>query len=132
MDKIKKTAGALIKKDGKFLLLKRANTKIFNDYWTFPGGRIENNENPKTAIKREIKEETNLYFKPSLFKVYYEDFPKFNWKAKVRVFHGEFTGTVEINEESSEFGWFSLDEIKKMKLAFNHKEIINDFIENVY
>lgn len=132
MDKIKKTAGALIKKDGKFLLLKRANTKIFNNYWAVPGGKIENDENPEEAIKREIREETNLDFKPIFFKIYHEDFPRFNWKAKVRIFYGEFTGTVEMNEESSEFGWFSLDEIKKMKLAFNHKEIINDFIENVY
>ena len=130
MDKMKKTAGALIKKDGKFLLLKRANTKIFNNYWTMPGGKIENNESPKDAVKREVKEETNLDFKPTFFKIYNEDFPKFDWKAKVRIFHGEFIGTVGINEESSEFRWFSPDEIKKMKLAFNHKEIINDFTKN--
>jgi len=28
--------------------------------WLFVGGHIENNEDPETAVKREVKEETNL------------------------------------------------------------------------
>lgn len=130
-NKVKKTVGALIEKNGKFLLLKRANTKTFCDYWTLPAGSVENDENIKDAVKREVKEETNLdFFKPILFKIYYEDFSQFDWKAKTSIFYGEFAGRVRINEESSEFGWFSLDEIKNMKLSFNHKEIIREFVKN--
>lgn len=126
-----KTAGAIIERDGKILLLKRANTKTFEGYWTLPGGKLENNENSENAVKREVKEETNLDFNPSLFKLYYEDFPEFVWKAKTYIFHGKFTGNLVINEESSEFGWFSIGEINNMKLAFNHNEIIKEFAKNV-
>ena len=124
-----KTAGALIIKDGKFLLLKRADKRAFASYWTLPGGHVEENESSENAAKREIKEETNLDFKPIFFKKYEEDFPEFDWKAEVKIFYGKFEGDIKIDRESSEFGWFSLDEIKKMNLAFNHKEIINDFIK---
>lgn len=126
-----KTAGALIIKDGKFLLVKRANTiKVFGGYWTLPGGHVEENESSENAVKREIKEETNLDFEPILFKKYDENFPEFNWKAEVKIFYGKFRGNVKIDRESSEFKWFSLDEIKKMNLAFNHENVINDFIKH--
>ena len=125
-----KTAGALIIKDGKFLLLKRADKRAFAGYWTLPGGHVEENESSENAVKREIKEETNLDFKPIFFKKYNESFPEFNWKAEVKIYYGEVNGTIEIDNESSKFRWFSLDEIKDMNLAFNHNEIINDFIKH--
>ena len=124
-----KTSGALIIKDGKFLLLKRA-TRVFDGYWTLPGGHVEENETSEKAVKREIKEETNLDFEPIFFKKYNENFPEFDWKAEVKIFYGKFKGNIKIDKESSKFKWFSLDEIKKTNLAFNHKEIINDFIKN--
>jgi 8-oxo-dGTP pyrophosphatase MutT (NUDIX family) len=30
------------------------------DHWQFPGGKLEQGENPEEAAKREIFEETNL------------------------------------------------------------------------
>lgn len=117
-------------KDGKFLLLKRADKRVFAGYWTLPGGHVEEDESSETAVKREIKEETNLDFEPIFFKKYDENFPEFNWKAEVKMFYGKFNGDIEIDNESDKFKWFSLDEIKGMKLAFNHKEIINDFIKH--
>lgn len=44
----------LIRKDGKFLLLKERGA------WNFPGGKVEEGELIEDAAVRELKEETNL------------------------------------------------------------------------
>ncbi len=43
--------------EGKVLVCKRAD---FDNQWQFPQGGIENNENPRDAAQRELKEETNI------------------------------------------------------------------------
>ena len=53
----------IVTKGNKVLLIKRKN-KEGNLLWSFPGGKINSNETEKSAIKREIKEETNIICKP--------------------------------------------------------------------
>lgn len=49
----------LIKQNNYYLLVKNEKPP-FNKDWIFPAGGVEDKEDPKTAIKREILEETNL------------------------------------------------------------------------
>jgi 8-oxo-dGTP pyrophosphatase MutT (NUDIX family) len=84
-------------------------------------------EDSAQTVVREVREETNLEFKPIYFKSYMENFPHYGWVAEVDIFYGEFSGEVKINEEASDFGWFNLKEIRGMKIAYNHKEIIEDY-----
>ena len=52
---------ALIKKDNKYLIAKRASGDACNlGKWEFPGGKVEPNESEIDAIIREIKEELNI------------------------------------------------------------------------
>jgi 8-oxo-dGTP diphosphatase len=51
---------ALIEKDGKILAAKRNKNKSEGGYWELPGGKIRENEDPQSAIIREIKEEIDL------------------------------------------------------------------------
>lgn len=45
----------------EFLLVKRSETKETDpEKWEFPGGGVEENETPKQAALRELKEETSL------------------------------------------------------------------------
>lgn len=49
----------LVEKDGKVLLVKEIlESKL--PYWIVPGGKVEFGESLVDAVKREIKEETNL------------------------------------------------------------------------
>jgi len=49
--------GAVIVKQGKILCAQRGPTKILPGKWEFPGGKIEQDETPQEALKREIQEE---------------------------------------------------------------------------
>ena len=52
---------ALIKKDDKFLIARRATgDQNVLGKWEFPGGKVEAGEDEKHAIEREIKEEFDL------------------------------------------------------------------------
>ncbi len=42
---------------GRYLVCQRPAGKALAGYWEFPGGKIEPNEDPKSALKREILEE---------------------------------------------------------------------------
>ena len=50
---------AVIEKENKILIAQRNNGE-FEGLWEFPGGKVENGETEKDALKREIKEEFNI------------------------------------------------------------------------
>src|SRR4051794_29254951 len=54
--------GAIIQdKQGRILVSQRSlNNKMYPGQWQVPGGKVEKGESDLTALKREIKEETNL------------------------------------------------------------------------
>lgn len=114
----------VVVKNNKFLLTKRADDEWGEDFdnvkhlpWQIPGGGLEFNESVEQCLHREIKEETGLTVEivqmlPKLF-------------HDVRgPWHGLFicflcrmkdeNQKVVINEEASDFGWYSLEEIAKL------------------
>jgi len=50
----------LVDRDGRILISKRPENKFMPGYWEFPGGKLEEGENPEQCLIREIKEEINL------------------------------------------------------------------------
>lgn len=50
---------ALIKQNDKYLVGLRSTGKFIN-LWEFPGGKVEESEDHKSALIREIKEEFNV------------------------------------------------------------------------
>jgi len=51
-----RVVAAVISKDGKYLITQRRETAVLPLLWEFPGGRVEEGEDDKTALKRELKE----------------------------------------------------------------------------
>ena len=113
-----------IAKDNKFLLTKRADNewgKEFEDVkrfpWQIPGGGLEFGESVEECLHREIKEETGLDVEiikmlPKLFHnirgSWHGLFVCFLCKMK------DENQLVKINEEASDFGWYTLPEIANL------------------
>ena len=51
--------GAVVVKDAKALVIKRANDP-YKGQWSIPGGRVELGESLVDAVRRELREETGL------------------------------------------------------------------------
>ena len=95
-------AVALVDADGRVLLSKRPEGKQLAGLWEFPGGKVEPNERPETALIRELKEElaidvTQSCLAPLTFASHaYAEFhllmPLYvcrRWKGKVRGAEGQ-------------------------------------------
>ena len=113
-----RSVAAVIKKDGKFLMIDRVN---FPFGWACPAGHIEENEESEEALKREVKEEVNIDVKK--FKLMLHDF--IEWNECKRGIRGhdffvyevtEWGGDEKANFESKGMKWIGKEEIKEMKL----------------
>lgn len=106
---------AIIKKDGRYLLLRDAR-KPMKNFWGPPHGRCkEADVDERNSVKREVLEETNLIVRP-MEKLWTA--PADTKVNTVSFWLVEIVKDDEIrlNEESYEFGWFTLEEALKLKL----------------
>ena len=60
MGRIMDVTAAIIMKQNKVLLMRRAQGHSAAGGWEYPGGKIEPGETGPEAIKRELKEELNI------------------------------------------------------------------------
>jgi 8-oxo-dGTP diphosphatase len=57
---MKRVVAALILKDGKILVCQRTRHQVMPLKWEFPGGKIEEGEQPRDALRRELEEELGI------------------------------------------------------------------------
>jgi len=114
--------GAVVK-EGKVLLTKRQEwdlkeyQEIKNSPWQIPGGGLEFNESTENCVVRELKEETGLDVEiiGLLPKVFYN--VRGTWHGLFICYSCRMKDEeqkVVINSEASEWGWYTLEEIKKL------------------
>ena len=57
---MKRVVAALIWKDGNVLICQRTRHQVMPLKWEFPGGKIEEGEQPRDALRRELDEELGI------------------------------------------------------------------------
>ena len=120
-----------INSNNEILLLLRDDVPNipFPNQWDIPGGKIEEGETPDFAVKREMKEELGLdtLNDLKLFKIYNsENLTDFIFWKKLDLNIDKIT----LNE-GQKIQYFSLDEIRKMKLAFNYNQVVEEFFKEI-
>ena len=76
---VKRVICAVIVRDGRALLARRAPGQKHEGLWEFPGGKMEPGETPEAAIVREIEEELKVTIAPKTLVTTVEcDYPKFH------------------------------------------------------
>ena len=114
----------------KVLLTRRSD----NGRWCLPGGGMDPGESAAEACAREVLEETGLivrvgrlvgvYTTPNLM-IEYPDGNRiqpvaFSFEAKA------FGGELTLSDETTDYGYYSLDEMKQMDMMEHHLERIID------
>ena len=122
--------GIILNDREEVLLIKRGNNPYKGSY-AIPGGFIDWDETAKEAVKREVKEETNLNVNIKEFLNYYDSIKRDEKRRTISlVFICEITGDVrkpEAGDDAADYKWFKLDILPE--LAFDHEKILNDFIK---
>lgn len=57
---VKVAVGVMINSEGLILIAKRPDSKVLSGCWEFPGGKIEADEEPASALVREFQEEVGV------------------------------------------------------------------------
>jgi 8-oxo-dGTP diphosphatase len=57
---MKRVVAGLIEKGGKLLVCQRTRHQTMPLKWEFPGGKIEEGEQPRDALRRELEEELGI------------------------------------------------------------------------
>ena len=57
---MKRVVAGLIVKEGKLLVCQRTRHQTMPLKWEFPGGKIEEGEQPRAALRRELEEELGI------------------------------------------------------------------------
>lgn len=102
--------GAVVYKNGRVLLVKRATSDSFApEHWEFPGGGLE--EAPINGLVRELTEETGLQIREIL--AYLGSFDSISEKGQtVRQFNylvEPEEGDIRLSDEHSEYVWHDLE-----------------------
>ena len=121
----KPTAGAIVLRDGRALLARRA-VEPARGKWDVPGGFLEPDELPQTGAIRELREETGLDIAiTGLLGFYIDDYPYGQPGEREKVLIIYFLATAEgdphANDDVASLTWLAPHELPApADLAFPH------------
>jgi 8-oxo-dGTP diphosphatase len=121
--------GAVIVRDGRALIVKRAHEPRKGE-WSLPGGLLELGESLVDAVKREIKEETNLDIEvgpviETFDRVHRDDAGKIRYHfVIVDYVCWPITGDASPGSDAEEVAWVTASDIDSYNVNAHAKAVI--------
>ena len=115
----------------KILCVQRPKNKYnyISEKFEFPGGKIEQGETKKEALKRELREELNISPKiKSIFSKVVHQYPDFELTMHSFICEIE-SKDLTLNEHIA-LEWLTLDELNKLDWAAADIPIVNKLVKN--
>lgn len=121
-------AGVFIDDKKRVFCAKRKDKGDLALMWEFPGGKIEIDEQPEEALRREIFEELNVvvYNMKHFLTVSYS-YPSFDITLKSYICNGSFVDLV-LNDHD-DFKWVNIPDLTKLDWANADWTIVKKIIE---
>lgn len=125
------SAYLMLIRDGKILLLRRANTGFQDGNYGLPAGHMEGNETAREACAREMREEIGIEIKPQDLTLVHISHRKAASDERFDLFWtaSDYSGEVVNNEpdKCDDLSWFPLDAlpqntIEYIRLAIEHAQ----------
>jgi ADP-ribose pyrophosphatase len=123
-------SAALFNEQGRILLTKRTD----NGQWCLPGGGMDSGESAAEACEREVWEETGLSVRVKRLVGVYSHSDQLTVyadgnKAHIVALHFEveiISGELGLSNETTDLGYFTMEEMEKLEMFGRHKERIID------
>ncbi len=123
------TVDIIIELKGGVVLIKRKNLP---EGWALPGGFVDYGETLEYAAAREAKEETGLDIELiRQFHTYSDPRRDPRHHTITTVYVAKAQGTAIAGDDAKEAGVFQKEALPD-KIAFDHKEILNDYFSRRY
>ena len=132
-NKVIKVVGGLIIQEDKLLIAQRKKNTDHPLKWEFPGGKIKQNESPKDALKRELKEELNIKINSFEFLIDYFYEYEISLK-KIHLFFyiiNSFQGLMQKNVHQN-LKWIEIKDISHYDFLDGDRELINRINNNEF
>ena len=116
---------ALMVRQGRLLLGRRAPGDLMGGLWDLFGGKLEPGEGPRQALERELREELSIRARiGACLETCLYDNPRDGSVFRSPVFLvNEWEGEIVLNPEHTEARWFAPGELESIALALAHPDI---------
>ena len=124
-----RVVASIIKKNDKILIARRKKGIHLEFKWEYPGGKVEENENEKDALKRELLEEFEIF--SEIDEYITESFHEYDEnKINLRAYSVKhLSGNFKLNDHDK-IEWITVKELLKYDFAPADIPINNYLIQN--
>lgn len=124
MTKLVQVAVGVVVKQGQFFVCRRKQEQDEGGKWEFPGGKLEAEETPIDALKRELKEEIGIYNINQIQDLLTIEFDYEYKKVELFVFLVKHFDGDACGLEGQETQWISFLEVQKLDFPKANLQIL--------